>query len=281
MSHPLTLNCSAAELRKNLDADEFMQQLARTTLFKKIPPSRLPLSVLEEICEQKQIIDVSRNRQLKLEQESLYEILSGYVKISDRPSLPVDKLSGTRKSPPPALLAWRIPHELLGDFQFFLPDHTLRDHIVATDDCQVLMLPNSLIRKIARHQPRIYLNIAANLASKATRARVRAQILRLPSIKCKVAKLFLELLDERKIDPAITDCDVLNGTFHIPDIAAFLGNGNHRTQEGIQMLMDDKVLDHYQHEKSGRYKICKRDVLEEYFERSFLEAKTRRRKDDA
>lgn len=271
MSHHLTLNCSAPELRKLLDADVFMQQLARTTLFRKIPPSSLPLSVLEEICKQKQIIDVKKNRQLKLEQESLYEILSGYVKITDRPNLPIDKLSGTRRSPPPALLAWRVPHEVLGDFQFFLPDHPLRDHIVATDDCQVLMLPSSLIRRIARHQPQIYLNIAANLASKATRARVRAQILRLPTIKCKVAKLFLELLDERSTDPTISECDVLSGTFHIQDIAAFLGHSIHSTQQGIQLVMKDGKLDHYQHEKSGRYKICKkgcwRNILSAPFSR--------------
>lgn len=273
MPHPLTSNCSAPELRKHLDADEFMQQLARTTLFKKIPPASLALFVLEEICKQKQIIDVKKNRQLKLEPESLYEILSGYVKISDRPKLPVDKLAATRKSPPPALLAWRVPHELLGDFQFFLPDHPLRDHIVATDDCQVLMLPSSLVRKIARHQPQIYLNIAANLASKATRARVRAQILRLPTIKCKIAKLFFELLEERSTDPSIADCNVLSGTFHIQDIAAFLGHSVHSTQQGIQLVMKDGKLDHYQHEKSGRYKICAKEVMEEYFERSFLEAK--------
>ena len=280
MAHPLTANCSAPELRKQLDADEFMQQLSQTTLFEKILPANLPITVLEEICRQKQIIQVNKNLPLKLQKGCLYEILSGYVKITDRPNLPKERISATRTKPSPALLAWRVPNELLGDFQFFLTDHPLRDHIYATDDCQLLMIPNEVINSIARYEPQIYLNIAANLAEKTAKARVRAQILRLPTIKCKIAKLFLELLEERGIDPEITDCDVLNGTFHIQDIAAFLGNGNHRTQQGIQMLMDDEILGHYQHDRSGRYTICKKDVLEKYFERSFLEAKTKRNKND-
>jgi hypothetical protein len=70
---------------------------------------------------------------------------------------------------------------------------------------------------------------------------------------------------------------VLNGTFHIQDIAAFLGNGNHRTQQGIKMLIKDEKLDHYQHDKSGRYKICKKEVLETYFQDSLVEAINKRK----
>lgn len=278
MSHPLTLNCSASELRKQLDADEFMQQLARTTLFQLISPANLPLVVVEEICKQNGLIPVSKNEHLKLDKPNLYEILSGYVKIYDRAPLPIDKISATRKEPPPALLAWRVPGELLGDFQFSIPHHSARDHIVATDACQLLMIPNSLVRTIARYEPQIYLNIAANLASKAVKARVRAQILRLPTIECKIAKLFLELLEERKTDPTIEDCNVVNGTFHIKDIAAFLGRGEHSTQQGIHQLIDNKVLDHYKGDRSGRFEVRDKDGLQRYLQRAWSEANKKRTK---
>lgn len=276
MSQFLTLNCSASELRKQLDADEFMQRLTHTTLFQQISLANLPLLVLEEICKQMDIISVPKTQQCKLGKENLYEILSGYVKIYDRAERPIDKTSATRTTPPPALLAWRVPGELLGDFQFSIPQHTARDHIVATDNCELLMMPNSLVRTIARYDPQVYLNIAANLALKAVKARVRAQILRLPTIECKIAKLFLELLEERKTDPTIKDYNVVNGTFHIKDIAAFLGHGEHSTQSGIHQLIEHEVLNHYQNEKSGRFEVRDRDALQKYLDQTWLAASKKR-----
>ena len=276
MSHPLTLNCSASELRKQLDADEFMQLLVRTTLFRQISPANLPLVVLEKICAQKDFIALKKGENFKVEKPNLYEILSGYVKIYDRAPLPIDKISAGRKEAPPALLAWRVPGELLGDFQFSMPGHTARDHIVATDACQLLMIPNKLVEKIAAYDPRIYLNIAANLASKAVKARVRAQILRLPTIECKIAKLFIELLEERKIDPAVKDCNVVNGTFHLNDIGAFLGYGDHSTSLGIHDLIAHGVLNHYQGDRSGRFEIPDKDALQQYFDKTRLKATKKR-----
>jgi hypothetical protein len=275
---PRTLNCSARDLREQLNADGFFQMLRSTTFFRDISLENLPLIVLEKICEQTKLIPKSRGETFRVDppiegESDLYEILSGYVLIQDRPNLPSEKKAATRKIPPPAFLAWRVPGELLGDFQFSLPNHTVRDHIVVTDDCELLLMPSSLVKTIARYEPQIYLNIAANLALKAVKARVRAQILRLPTVKCQIAKLFIELLEERGTDPRIPDRDVVNGTFYIKDIAAFIGAGEHSTQDGIHLLIKNSVLKHYQNERSGRFEVCKtKAALEQYLERAWSEA---------
>jgi hypothetical protein len=71
------------------------------------------------------------------EGEAVFEILSGYVKIQDRPESKADQRRGVIKSPP-ALLAWRVPGELLGDFRFVQPEEPGEDWIQATESGQSL-----------------------------------------------------------------------------------------------------------------------------------------------
>lgn len=269
MSHPRAFNCGAvSELRKQLELDEFVQLLSGTTLFRDISPVTLPPSTLEEICEAAEIIDLPKNGVLQVAAEDpskafIYEILSGYVMIYDRPRSKSEERRGIAKNPR-ALLAWRIPKELLGDFQFAFPQAKLDDHFVATDDCLLLQLPASLVTRLAQTYPQLYFNIAGNLAVKAISARIRAQVLRLPNINAKVAELFIELLKERKADPEVTGKKVLRGTFHIEDIAAFLGHSDHSTQGGIRRLIKRGLIDHYDNQKSGRFEICDEDGLAQF-----------------
>jgi hypothetical protein len=275
MSHSPTRRCSVLDLCKLLQGDKFLQLLAGTTLFRDISPTELPVDVLDQMFTQMDLIELKTNepfKKLRSGGPDLYEILSGYVMIYDRPNLPIDKKAGTQKDPPPALLAWRVPGELLGDFKFSLPHDKFQDHFVATDPCQLLVIPHSLVGTIARYQPRIYLNLGANLAGKAVKARVRAQILRLPTIECKIAKLFLELLNEREFDPTITDRSVVNGTFHVRDIGAFLGHGETSTTKGIRMLINNGVLIHYQNERSGRFEVPDKERLRQYLDVAWLKA---------
>jgi hypothetical protein len=282
MSHPKTLNQNApSELLKQLRADKFIQLLTRTTLFHGVPPTDLPLPVLKNIYAVTEVMTLPKNCSLQIEPESsgetfIYEILSGYVKIYDR----VVRSSEKRRQPgkkPPALLAWRIPGELLGDFQFTLPETKLEDYIKATDKCCLLKIPSGTIRQLAASYPQIYLNVASNLAAKAIKARIRAQILRLPNIECMVAKLFIELLDERKHDSEIPQCRVINGTFRIEDIAAFLGYEYTSTQVGIHNLINLELIKHYQNKKSGRFEICDLSGLRSYLEREIEKAAKQRK----
>ena len=282
MSHTPIQKCSVFDLRKQVEADPFFQSLTTTTLFREISLAKLPLEVLEQMCIQMDVITLVRNeifRKLKSGSSNLYEIRSGYVMIYDRPNLPIDKTSATQKSPPPALLAWRVPGELLGDFKFSLPDNSFQDHVVATDPCELLMIPNSLVRTIAQYEPQIYLNIGANLATKAVKTRVRAQILQLPTIECMIAKLFLELLEERGLDPTITDGSVVNGTFHVKDVGAFLGYGETSTSNGIGTLITAGVLGHYQDDnRSGRFEVPDTARLLQYLNTARAAANKKRRK---
>lgn len=270
-----------SELRRQLDADEFIQLLTRTTLFRKIPPATLPMAILDDVCKTAKVIPLLKNRVLKIHTEDpneafICEILSGYVKIYDRPLLKSETRLGLIKNPP-ALLAWRVPGELLGDFQFTLPEVRLDDHIVATDDCRLLKLPANVARKIAQTYPQLYLNVASNLCAKAIKARIRAQILRLPNIESMVAKLFIELLDERKIDPAVRGARVINGTFRVDDIAAFLGYEYHSTQSGIQHLIRDGLLGHYKNKKSGRFEISNEKGLSQFVARELAKVSKQKR----
>lgn len=299
MSDPITLCCSILRLKELLEADEFFQKLNRTTLFRGIPPWSLPLSLLDEICRESRLRPLPKGTTLKIEpidskESMLFEIINGYVKISDRRQKASEKTDGNSNLPPPALLAWRVPGELLGDFQFALPSEKAKgdgqvsdnekstDHIVATDDCTLLEIKTATVRKIAAHNAQLYLNIAANLVSKVQMARVRAQILRLPTVECMVAKLFLELLTERGFDPAVTDYKVINGTFFEDDLAAFLGRGIRTVQNGIGVLIDNEIIGHYDHDQSGRYYVCDAKKLNEHLEAERLAAikrkKTKRRK---
>lgn len=253
----------------------------RTTLFRGIAPWTLPLALLEEICANAKVIQLDKGQSLSIEpltseKSALFEIIKGYVKIQDRRELPKEKTSKAVK-PPPALLAWRVPGDLLGDFQLVGSAEVPSDYIQVTDDCELLKIKTKTVQKIAKHNSRIYLNIAANLASKAVKARVRAQILRLPTVQCRVAKLFLELLEERQTDTAIQDYMVINGTFHLHEIAAFLGCGRRRTQDAIKVLIDEKLINHYEHDQTGRYYICDKDKLSSYVETERLAAKARKR----
>jgi CRP-like cAMP-binding protein len=282
MAPPKKLHQAAAsEFLEQLHSDPFIQLLARTTLFHQIPPTQLPLPLLQHICAVVKIVSLPKNKPLDIERVdkekmALYEILSGYVKIYDRE----EKKSDQRRSliqNPPALLAWRVPGELLGDFQFALPEEKLTDHMVATDNCRLLKIPSSTIRQLAQTYPQLYLNLASNLATKANKARIRAQILRLPNIECMVAKLFLELLKERKFDGDIPQRNVINGTFRIHDIAAFLGYEYHSTQLGIHNLINDKLIDHYQNQKSGRFALCDQKGLHTFLERELAKLAEQRK----
>ena len=266
-----------SEIRQQLDSDEFIQLIARTTLFNAIPVDHIPLASLEELCTVATVIPLKKNRSLLIETRNsedlmIYEILSGYVKIYDQPDSPPEPAEAEIKNPP-ALLAWRVPGELLGDFQFTLPSEAPLDHIVATDDCQLLQIPARSIRKLANSFPQLYFNIAGNLAIKAIKARVRAQILRLPNIESMVSQLFIELLKERKPNEEVTDKSVVNGTFHIDDIAAFLGYEYRSTQEAVHQLIEDGLLKHYHSNKSGRFEICDLSGLRSLVKRELVKAR--------
>lgn len=278
MSQPRRINRNfVSELRKQLEADDFIQLLSDTTLFRGIPPASLPLNTLEEIFKVAELIPLNKNHHLPVVVEDLskafvFEILSGFVKIYDRPVLKSEKRMGLTKNPP-ALLAWRIPKELLGDFQFTIPEAKLEDHIEATDKCRLLKVPASLVNSLAQRYPQIYLNIASNLASKANKARVRAQILRLPNIESMLAKLFIELLKERGTDSEASAAQVVNGTFRIDDIAAFLGYETRSTQAGIHNLINDHhLIDHYDNQKSGRFIIRNEKGLHKFVEQELARA---------
>ena len=265
MSDPIRLSCSVSQLKELLQQDKFFQLIMRTTLFRGIAPWTLPLALLEEVCADAKVIKVDKGKPVKIEpatseNSALFEIISGYVKIQDRRQHPNEKTSRDVK-PPPALLAWRVPGELLGDFQLVGSNATPKDYIVTTDPCELLMIKTTTVRKIAEYDSRIYLNIAENLASKAVKARVRAQILRLRTVKCRVAKLFLELLDERGTDPSIKEHPVVNGTFHVDEIAAFLGCGPRITQKAVSELNKANLINHYEHDQTGRYYIRDKNRL--------------------
>lgn len=275
---PSVKTCSTLipEVRKKLEKDELIQILTATRLFREVPPTGLSLPTLEVICQEAKILELEKKATLEIgapgKEQFLFEILSGYVMILDQRPSRKSVRNQTAPKVSPALLAWRIPGELLGDFQFTLPEALPRDHIEVTDFCRLLRLPAGLVRTLAQTYPQLYLNIAGNLASKAIKSRVRAQILRFPTIESKVAKLFVELLEEREFDPAITDATVINGTFHIKDIAAFLGYEYRSAQTGIQRLIHDGLINHYGNMKSGRFIVPDQKQLEQYVERSMLAA---------
>lgn len=260
----------ARQFRQRLDGDSFINLLKGRTLFKNIPPTSLPLPLLEELSELVEVVRLGKNRPLEFSNPApVYEIISGYVKIYDR----VQRSTGTRQKElenQPALLAWRVPGELLGDFNFVFPEGNISDKVIATDECQLLKVPADTLRNLAQSYPQIYLNIAGNLVSKAIKSRVRAQVLRLPNIKSMIAKLFIELLEERGYDESADkgiESRVVNGTFYVSDIAAFLGYEYHRTQIGIRALIKADLLAHYlKNKKSGRFVICDEDKLRGYLE---------------
>lgn len=270
-------------LLAQLNADKFMNLLRGRTFFCNLPFEGLSLTTLDEISKAAKIVRLERNRSLNLRaSDSIYEIISGYVKIYDRPMRPIERKQPNVKNPP-ALLAWRIPGELLGDFRFIAPDGE-SDHIVATDKCELLQMPSKLLRKWADHHPQIYINIARNLASKASKTRIRAQILRYGKIDIMIARLFLELLKEREggdlvekkgqewtlVDGASRKdgqgWTLVKGTFILDDIAAFLGYKKEGVRLGFQALMKDGLVDHYESLRSGRY-VCHEAGLREYLER--------------
>jgi CRP-like cAMP-binding protein len=281
MSDPIRLGCSVSQLKELLQQDKFFQIIMGTTLFRGIAPWTLPLTLLEEICDVARVEKIENGKPIKIEpltseNSALFEIISGYVKIQDRRQHPNERTSKDVK-PPPALLAWRVPGELLGDFQLVNLNEIPKDYLVTTDPCELLSIKTTTVRKIAAYDSRIYLNIAENLASKALKARVRAQILRLPTVECMVAKLFLELLDERKTDPSIRDYQVVNGTFHVDEIAAFLGCGVRSTQKAISKLNKAKLINHYEHDQTGRYYIRDKARLISYIDLERVAAKDRKR----
>src|SRR4051812_42242290 len=111
--------------QEELDKDEFSNILKGRTLFRDLPPAQLPLVTLDEIFSSVKIVPLAKNRKLNLRQsDDLYEIISGYVKIYDRALKAWEKKEKSVKNPP-ALLAWRIPGKLLGDFRFTVPDTML------------------------------------------------------------------------------------------------------------------------------------------------------------
>jgi hypothetical protein len=152
MSHQFENKCLfASVIREQLKTDEFIQLLTTTTTFRNIPPDRIPLAVLEDICNRTDVIVRPKNERLDLSNEGdyLFEILSGYEKICDPPG-PHDQLDNER-----ALLAWRIPGELLGDFKFALPDVSGHDQITVTDECRLLRIPTPLVHELALIFPQI------------------------------------------------------------------------------------------------------------------------------
>jgi CRP-like cAMP-binding protein len=260
----------ATRLLQQLDKDEFINLLKERALFRDIPPARMSLVMLEELSQSIEIEWLAKNRPLDFRQDHLYEIISGYVKIYDpvpRGAKKEEKEDKDRR----ALLAWRVKGELLGDFNFADKRENPPDEIVATDECLLLRIPNDTVRNLALTYPQIYLNIARNLASKAINTRIRAQVLRLPSMNCMIAKMFIEFLDERGYDKDIIrggKSNVINGTFYIKDIAAFLGYNYHRTQSGVSALIKEKLLDHYppDNKRRGRFVIRDEKKLRRYLE---------------
>lgn len=275
MSHQIENKCLfASSVREQLDTDEFIQLLTKTTTFRNISPDKMPLAILADICLRTELKEVKRNEPLKLadEGEAVFEILSGYVKIQDRRDSKADKRQGIIKNPP-ALLAWRVPGELLGDFRFVQPDEPGEDWIEATDDCLLLRMPTPLIHDLAQIFPQIYLNIASNLASKARKARVRAQILRLPNISCKVTQLFIELLEERGTTEESPGQKVLNGRFWLDDLAAFLGYEDRATEGAVTELINQNLIKHFEDNKSsGRYEVLDPNGFKPYLERQLKKA---------
>lgn len=258
----------AAELRERLNSDPLIQLLAGTTTLKNVSPEEIPLALMAEICAETEVITIHRNDSLDLseEREFVFEILEGCVKIYAQPVSKPDQQSTVNKNPP-ALLAWRIKGELLGDFRFANPDEESEDWIVATDECRLLKLPASLLHRLAQRYPQIYLNIAGNLVAKANKARVRAQILRLPNIKCKTAQLFIDLLAERGTSNGEnSEYPVLNGTFRIDDLAAFLGYEEHATQIAVNKMIKGSIIKHHKSKVSGRYEIWKPDGFATYLD---------------
>lgn len=266
MSHEIENKCLfASAIREQLNADEFVQLLVTTTTFRDIPPHSMPLAVLEDICNRTDVIVVPRSERLDLinQGDYLFEILSGYVKICD-PS-EAHRTPGMIDSEP-ALLAWRIPGELLGDFKFALPEVSGNDEITATDECHLLRMPASLIHELAVRFPRIYFNIARNLAAKARKAGIRAQILRIGPLRGKVARLFLELIAERGTTEESTGEHVLNGTFRVDELAAFIGYEERSTGGVISEMRNLGLIEHYNNQMSGRYEIRDEAGLKDYLE---------------
>ena len=268
-------NCAfAAEIRERLSSDQFIQLLAGTTTLKNVSPELIPLALLEEICVETEVVTINKNDPLDLteEPEFVFEILEGCVKIYDQPIGKSVPLSTVNKNPP-ALLAWRIKGELLGDFRFANPRREAEDWIVATEKCRLLKMPATLLHKLAHLYPQIYLNIAGNLVAKANKARVRAQILRLPNIECMTAQLFIDLLAERGTSNGEnSDYPVLNGTFRIDDLAAFLGYEEHATQLAVNKMIKADIIKHHKSKVSGRYEIWKKDGFETYLDQELKEA---------
>jgi CRP-like cAMP-binding protein len=261
----------AGRLRQQLEADAFINLLKERTLFHDIPPAQLTMVALEEISRSVEIVRLVKNRALEFSPpDSLYEIISGYVKIYD-PEPPRPERGRREVKHQPALLAWRVPGELLGDFNFACPREGPQDKIVATDECHLLKIPTDVVRGLARSHPQIYLNVARNLAVKAMKTRIRAQVLRLPNINSMIARMFIEFLDERGYDANVGDpgeSKVINGTFHIKDIAAFLGYKYHRTQSAVHALIKEELLSHYpkNNKKGGRFAVNDEKRLRRYLE---------------
>lgn len=260
----------ARRLLKELDGDQFVRMLMNRTLFRGLSPAQMPLATLVELSASTEVISLKKKKALDLKQsDALYEIISGYVKIYDRGVKPWEQRLSIKS--PPAMLAWRIPGELLGDFRFMVPDATL-DRIEATDECRLLKLPAALLHRLAQTYPQIYINIAHNLAAKAIKTRVRAQILREPNVNCMIAKMFLELLAERGHEEVVRDgkrWQLVLGSFHVRDIAAFLGYKYHGAQLGVRALIEKELMDHHQSPKSGRY-VCDAAGLHSYLENESL-----------
>lgn len=255
-----------SKLMAQLEADEFMSMLRHTTLFRDLSLEKLPLETLDEIYNAVKIVPLPKSKPLDLsESESLYEIISGYVKIFDRALTAREKRDIKILQNLPALLAWRVPGELLGDFRFTDSGAAL-DRIEATDECLLLELPAEFVKRLAESHPQIYFNIACNLASKAIKTRIRAQILRQPKVKPRIAMLFLELLAERKGEPVAEhgpEWTLIKGTFLINDIGAFLGYAWKVTERGLSALIRKGLLKHHENNRSGRY-LCNEAELRKY-----------------
>ncbi|HEY4424407.1 MAG TPA: Crp/Fnr family transcriptional regulator [Pyrinomonadaceae bacterium] len=265
MSHHEPGCVFAAHIREQLNSDEFIQLLTNTTTFRNISPDQIPLATLEQICtdlSQKPLVK-GEHLNLKDEGEVVFEILSGCVKIYDRREDEPDKES---EENPRALLAWRVRGELLGDFEFARPGERDEDYIEATDESVLLKMPSHLLHEWAKNYPQIYLNIARNLAEKARKARIRAQILRLSGINYKTAQLFRELLNERKTveDPENPGVQILNGSFRIADLAAFLGYQERATEGAVTEMIRRKIIKHHKNNLTGRFEICDESGLEPY-----------------
>jgi CRP-like cAMP-binding protein len=258
----------AFSIRKQLESDPHMQDIAKSTTFRDIPLDRIPLATLEDIYYKTNIKRLQKTQRLNLREEGevLFEILSGYVKICDGPEVIVDE-EQPNFDPPPALLAWRIPGELLGDFRFSEPEQASDDWISATDECKLLRMPTSLVHELAKSYPKIYFNIARNLAAKARKAGLRAQILRLPTIDCMVAQLFIDLIAERKTTEESLGHHVLNGSFSLDELAAFIGYKKRHPEGAVSKMIRRKIIGHYRGKGSGRYEILDESKLKPYLER--------------